>query len=198
MHANGTLRAYAMVGLVILSLSLANCVSRREDEVFDPERYTPVFPTERTPFKIVFYEDQETETPPTMQETPLPEIVEEIFKFGSNSAVFNGITAPTTFTINEAWLLTVITTYHWNDARGATPGTIGLRAADGTTYGPWQASGLPGQGGVPDAYWVAHPGIVIPPGTYSVIDSDPSTWAQNADTGGAGMAWASGVRQGNK
>jgi len=145
-----------------------------------------------------YYEDQETEPPPTKQETPIPAgNEEEIFSVRTNMAVYNGITGPPTFTINEAWLLTVITTYHWNDEQGATPGTIGLRAADGTTYGPWQASGLPGQGGVPNAYWVAYPGIVIPPGAYTVTDSDPSTWSQNSETGGLGIAWASGVRQGN-
>jgi hypothetical protein len=70
-----------------------------------------------------------------------------------------------------------------------------LRASDGTPYGPWQATGEPGQGGVPDAAWVVRPNIVIPPGTYTVLDSDPSTWAQNQETGGAGMAWGSGIRQ---
>jgi hypothetical protein len=89
-------------------------------------------------------------------------------------------------------------TYHWNDAEGmSSPGTIGLRAADGTMYGPWQATGLDGQGGVPNANWVVNPNIIIPPGAYTVIDSDPSTWSQNEETGGAGMAWGKGIRQGN-
>jgi hypothetical protein len=39
---------------------------------------------------------------------------------------------------------------------------------------------------VPNAYWNARPGVTLAPGTYTVIDSDPSTWAQNAGTGGAG------------
>jgi hypothetical protein len=39
---------------------------------------------------------------------------------------------------------------------------------------------------VPNAYWNTRPGVTLAPGTYTVIDSDPSTWAQNAGTGGAG------------
>jgi hypothetical protein len=93
--------------------------------------------------------------------------------------------------------VTLITTYHWNDAQGAAPGTIGLKDANGKLYGPWPASGTPGQGGVPNAYWTVNPNIVIPAGTYTVIDSDPDTWAQNDETGGAGMAWGSGIRQNN-
>ena len=61
----------------------------------------------------------------------------------------------------------------------------------------WQASGITTQGGVPNAYWTVNPGIVIPAGTYTVIDSDQDTWAQNDETGGAGIAWGMGIRQGN-
>ena len=102
-------------------------------------------------------------------------------------AVDNGPTAPATFTVNSPHLVTYIRNYHWNYARGATPGTIGLKDRDGKIYGPWQAGGLPGQGGVPDAYWEVFPNVVIPAGTYTVIDSDPSTWSHNTGTGGVGM-----------
>jgi hypothetical protein len=122
---------------------------------------------------------------------------EEFFRVASLGGANNGATKPTTFSINKSWLVTKITTYHWNNGQGKTPGTVGLRAADGTTYGPWQATGEPGSGGVPNAYWVVRPNIVIPPGTYTVLDSDPSTWAQNEETGGAGMSWGSGIRQEN-
>ena len=64
-------------------------------------------------------------------------------------------------------------------------------------YGPWQAEGSDGQGGVPNAYWTVHPNIVIPAGDYALIDSDPGTWAQNGETGGVGMSFGSGIRQGN-
>ena len=130
--------------------------------------------------------------------TITPTIANEVEFFGvkSDGGAYNGATVPTTFTINEAWLVTAITTYHWNDGEGTTaPGTIGLKDANGEVYGPWQASGAPGVGGVPNAYWTVNPGIVIPAGTYTVIDSDPATWAQNDETGGRGMGWGMGVRQ---
>lgn len=126
---------------------------------------------------------------------PIPsENVEEMFIVTSLGSAHNGAT-PTTFTISEPWLVTEIKTYHWNNGNGVTPGTIGLMAADGTVLGTWQADGLQGSGGVPDAYWVVNPNIVIPSGTYTVIDSDSETWSQNSETNGIGMAWGLGVRQ---
>ena len=128
--------------------------------------------------------------------TPVAGTAEEIFVLTSIGSAHNGATAPTTFTTTRSWQVTEIKTYHWNEGNGAIPGTISLVADDGASYGPWQASGLPGQGDVSNAYWVVNPNIAIPAGTYSIIDSDPDTWAQNSETGGAGMAWVSGVSQG--
>ncbi len=126
---------------------------------------------------------------------PIPnENLEEMFIVTSLGSAHKGAT-PTTFTISESWLVTEIKTYHWNDGNGVTPGTIGLMADDGTVLGTWQADGLQGSGGVPDAYWVVNPNIVIPSGTYTVVDSDPETWSQNSETNGIGMAWGIGVRQ---
>jgi hypothetical protein len=127
-------------------------------------------------------------TPPS---TPVAE--QQIFVVTSIGVANNGATKATRFLTNRPWLVTRIITYHWNNGHGVTPGTISLRADDGTTYGPWQAKGEPGSGGVPDAYWVVTPNINIPPGAYTVLDSDPSTWSQNEETGGAGMAWGYGI-----
>lgn len=103
--------------------------------------------------------------------------------------VYNGPTVPTTFNVNVPHLVTEIHNYHWNDAQGATPGTIGLQDQNGKMYGPWQAVGTPGQGGVPNANWHVYPNIVIPAGTYTIIDSDPVTWSQNGESGGKGMSY---------
>ena len=110
----------------------------------------------------------------------------EIFSVGSLLAVQNGGKSPKV-EFPKAYFLTEITTYHWNDSKGTKPGTIALKAADGTTYGPWQAHA------VNKVYWVANPDLTIPAGSYTVIDSDPGTWAQNAESGGRGMTWASGI-----
>lgn len=139
-----------------------------------------------------------TAVPPADDGVVQSSAVEPIFTITSVGVAYNGASEPTVFTIDESWLVTEIKTYHWNDGKGVVPGTIGLTAADGTTYGPWQATGLPGQGGVENAYWVVSPQVTIPAGSYTVVDSDPATWAKNdADTGGMGMTWAVGIRQGN-
>jgi hypothetical protein len=106
--------------------------------------------------------------------------------------VANGPTRPTTFTLAKPTRITKITTYHWNNGKGATPGTIALRSSTGQVYGPWQASGTPGMGGVPNVHWVVTPDITLPAGTYTVIDSDPASWSHNPQSGNAGMAWADG------
>ena len=109
-----------------------------------------------------------------------------IFTNGNIGGVYNNPSRATTFTLRAPHVITLIMDYHWNNGRGATPGTIALRGSDGRTYGPWQAKGNTGQGGVPNAYWNCYPGITLPAGTYTVIDSDPATWAQNSESGGAG------------
>jgi hypothetical protein len=121
---------------------------------------------------------------------PAPKAVEKIFDNNNPDAVQNQPTRATEMTLNGSLRIARITTYHWNNGQGAPPGTIALRSSTGEVFGPWQASGEPGQGGVPNAYWVVEPDVILPAGIYSVIDSDPATWAQNGATGGAGIAIA--------
>jgi len=104
------------------------------------------------------------------------------------SAVSNNPKKPTLFIFKSQCKLISITNYHWNNAKGSNPGTIGVRSQSGKNFGPWNTSGKPGQGGVPNAYWTANPNVTLPAGTYTVIDSEPSTWAQNAGSGYRGMS----------
>lgn len=109
-------------------------------------------------------------------------------------AVGNRPTVATSFTIEQSHVITSILTYHWNDGRGTQTGTIALRDSAGRVYGPWPAEGSPGQGGVPNANWTSKPNVTLPPGTYSIIDSEPSTWSQNSGSGGCGMSIVKGYR----
>lgn len=112
-----------------------------------------------------------------------------IFDNGNIDAVGNQPTRPTVFEVGRPVTIVRIMTYHWNNAAGTgRPGTIGLLSDTGYWYGPWRAVGQPGQGGVPNAYWVATPNQALPTGTYRVIDSDPSSWSQNGGSYGAGIA----------
>ena len=107
---------------------------------------------------------------------------------GNIYRVFNQPQRPTTFEIDAPAKVIYMMTYHWNDGRGKSPGTVALRHSDGTTYGPWSVTGKPGQGGVPDAYWECEPMVTLNPGRYTVIDSDPGSWAQNDQSGNCGIA----------
>jgi hypothetical protein len=109
-----------------------------------------------------------------------------IFTNGNIGGVYNNPSRATTFTLREPHVITLIMDYHWNNGRGATPGTIALRGSDGRTYGPWQAKGNAGQGGAPNAYWNTYPNVTLPAGSYTVVDSDPASWAQNSGSQGCG------------
>ena len=130
---------------------------------------------------------------------PSPEENEErVFSQSVCAGVSNDPPNPTIFTIDEPRTITKIGTYHWNQASGDTPGTIGLKDSNGKVYGPWQASGEPGQGGVPDAYWIVSlsPAVELPPGTYSIMDSNPSTWSYGSESDSAGIATVVGLKAG--
>jgi hypothetical protein len=117
---------------------------------------------------------------------PLPDPgAPAIARNGGVGATQPGATRPPTFEINAPLLIAQVMTYHYG--AGRQPGTIALQHADGTTYGPWPAAGAIGQGGVPNAYWWAQPNVVVKPGRYTVLDSDPATWSVEASTQGAGI-----------
>lgn len=113
---------------------------------------------------------------------------QRLFDNGNLANVQNQPTQPTIFTLDRSAGITTIRTYHWNDHRGATPGTITLKGDSGETYDLWQATGEPGMGGLPNAYWAVHPNVTLNSGAYTVIDSDPSSWSQDNESGGAGFA----------
>ena len=124
---------------------------------------------------------------PAITQQNLPSVTDPIiFTNGNIAGVQNGPTRPTTFTITAAYQVTFMYDYHYFN-NGKLPGTIALRHADGTVYGPWKAEGALGQGGVKNAYWFVRPNVEIKAGAYTVIDSDPSTWSQNAGSSGAGF-----------
>lgn len=117
----------------------------------------------------------------------------KLFDNGNIYAVENGPAGhPTTFTLSRACVITLIQNYHWNGGRGAAAGEIWLVDRKGQKFGPWKARGFAGSGGAPNVYWRVYPNSAIGPGTYTVMDSDPRTWSQNAGTQGAGMSLIEG------
>ncbi|EKD33320.1 MAG: hypothetical protein ACD_76C00045G0006 [uncultured bacterium] len=123
---------------------------------------------------FLFYEDTTLSEP------------REIFRVDSLYTVFGGGT-PTAFTLDKTYRVTELGTYHWNDGNGSPAQTLQIVSADGKTYGPWQTT-------IRDRYyWIATIDIELPPGSYTVIDSEPATWAQNEETKGMGIAWMFGA-----
>ena len=105
-----------------------------------------------------------------------------IFNSWNLGSVVNAPTCSPFFTINEPQMITYIDSYHWNYGQGAPAGTIGLRDGYGTIFGPWQAETSHDGGEVPRGYWIVHPQVAIPPGTYTIEDSDPDTWSKNSES----------------
>ncbi|PIQ23468.1 hypothetical protein COW36_09225 [bacterium (Candidatus Blackallbacteria) CG17_big_fil_post_rev_8_21_14_2_50_48_46] len=132
---------------------------------------------------------------PSPTASVIPAADQLIFDNGNILAVFNRPTAATTFHLEKATLITYLQTYHWNEGQGSTGGTVSLEDNSGKIYGPWKVQTRPGQGGVPNAYWFAEPQVIVPAGTYHVLDSEPSTWSQNSANGGQGMALVRGIPQ---
>ncbi len=137
--------------------------------------------------------EQPTNRPPDRPPTKPPGSSEvDLFNSMNVYGVGNQPTAAASFTLRQPHVITSIMTYHWNDGRGTRAGTIALRDASGRTYGPWSVTGTPGQGGVPNANWTCAPNIEIPAGAYTIIDSEPPTWSQNAQSRGRGIAVVKG------
>src|SRR5687768_16906267 len=86
----------------------------------------------------------------------------ELFNNTNIFGVNNGPTRSTQFTLNAPARITQLVTYHWNIRRGATPGMIALANARGQIVGQFTAIGTPGQGGVPNANWVANVNLTLP------------------------------------
>lgn len=120
----------------------------------------------------------------------------EVFAGSGTGAVVNGGKPPTFSTKGQAYCVTSVQTYHWNNGKGQAPGTIALRQVSGPAgfdaeAGPFKAMGSAGQNGAPNVNWqvtlstAPAPDAVID-GTYQCIDSSPATWS-TATAGGPGF-----------
>jgi len=107
------------------------------------------------------------------------------------AGVSSGPQNPTTFVLNSTSEITQLATYHWNGGAGATPGTIALQlqVPSGVvpTFGPFMTVGVSGQNNVANAAWVATPNVIVPAGTYTVVDSGPATWSFNSGSNNSGF-----------
>jgi hypothetical protein len=145
------------------------------------------------PYDDLVPKEQSSMRPATSAPTPAPPAKPvTLFDNGNPIAIHAGGKAPS-FKLGTAATITAMTSYHYIVGGGPSPGTLGLKGADGTMYGPWQCKGEDGQGGVKNAFWVAEPNADVPAGTYTIVDSDPSTWSTNSKAGGKGFATVNGI-----
>jgi hypothetical protein len=113
----------------------------------------------------------------------------------------------TSFTLAQASYITRVWTYHYDSVIGTSTPTVAFKnTKTGALIGPWSQAGYRNYSveagsaasdprnvvGPPDNYWVAYPGVVVPAGTYQVIDSAPESWAYTSDLGNRGVAWVYG------
>jgi hypothetical protein len=117
----------------------------------------------------------------------------DLYNNTNSASVLSRPTAPTGFALFHPANVTEIVTYHWNNGRGAAPGTITLRGPGGRVFGPFRARGVGGQNNAPDVNWVADINVTLPAGAYTVVDSDPATWSQNAQSQNRGFAIVRGT-----
>jgi hypothetical protein len=114
-----------------------------------------------------------------------------LFDNGNIYGVSNGGKQPSFSTKGIAYCLIQITTYHWNDGRGAIPGTISLVSSTGLKIGPRKAIASAGQGNAPNVYWKVDSSAKAKPtiinGIYKCVDSNPSTWSQDSQSNGFGF-----------
>jgi hypothetical protein len=113
----------------------------------------------------------------------------EIWRAGNVGGILDkhAPATPPTVIHDRVYYVTEVYSYHWNGSKGAPAGEVSMRGADGTTYGPWKTELFN------KVYWLARPNIEMPAGTYTLLDSAPETWAQNAESKGQGMGWAVGI-----
>ena len=115
------------------------------------------------------------------------QVSQTIFNTYNVDAVGNRPRTATVFNLSEPMRVTSIMTYHWNHGRGAPGGTVSVRSADGRVYGPWPVTASSGSG-AQNVNWTAQPNVVLPAGSYTVLDSDAATWSQNLGSSGRGFA----------
>ena len=120
-----------------------------------------------------------------------------IYDSWNRDGVGNAPTSLPVFSVTNPTKILEVSDYHWNAGFGQDPagidGQISIyNDATDALVGSWSATS--------DArhiFWFAEPDIVLAPGSYRVVDSDPATWSYSltnyAPLPGDGPDWKPGV-----
>lgn len=131
-------------------------------------------------------------SPAPVANQPLPPVDGSlIFNNWNKAMVYNGASAKTYFFLIQRTTITRIMNYHWSNGNGRSPGSVGIKYANGNQAGSWQSIGTSGTGGAQNVNWVVSPNVTLEPGLYEITDSDPGSWSQNSGSFGCGftMIW---------
>ena len=109
--------------------------------------------------------------------------VTTLFDNWNTAAVVSNVQVEPTVTITQSTLVTQIVDYHYNRGLGEPPGSIWFYdQSTYTVYGPYQATGSYG-----NTAWTVEPNIIVPPGSYRVIDHG-AFWSCNNQSGLVGFS----------
>ena len=136
---------------------------------------------------------------PTVTSSPEIEVIVgkeiEIFNNRNTGTVENNPTNPTRFTIDNPYYITRVNNYHWNYEQGKDPTGKHLKLRDekGQDFAQCEFSATSSAAGkTPNVNWICSPNVILPAGTYTVIDPDPQTWSHNRESGNAGFSLITG------
>lgn len=101
---------------------------------------------------------------------------------------------PLQLKLENAVKITKIQNFHTNVANGSSL-KIKLISAKGQIYGPWAAKKVFFEGFEQYECWQVVPNILLPPGVYTIIDSEPSTWLTNTQSNNRGFSRIIGIKK---
>jgi hypothetical protein len=137
-----------------------------------------VQPVEETNKENVNQPERHTNHSDSRNEDPPSVTIFQIGQFGIS--VLKNPKKDCSFTLNERYCITKITTDHNNSGKGTYEvGAIGIAGINGGEIKQWHARGYPDQNGLTNCKWVIRPHIILEPGQYSIIDSDRESWSKN-------------------
>ena len=125
---------------------------------------------------------------------------ELIYNSWNGAGTANGPTVDTVFTLTKPTTIAALVNYHWNNGAGQDAATVNAwigieRIVSGkpnVLVGQWPVTSKPGAYGMEDTWWYAYPNLLLAPGTYKIIDSDPATWSFTDGGSADGPDWEAG------
>ena len=118
-----------------------------------------------------------------------------VFNNANTAAVTNctaGVACGPVFHLTAPTFVGQIVTYHWTGGQGEVAGRVSIGLSGATAVAAAVATGSPATKNVL-ANWTVSVNRTLAAGAYTVVDTRPSTWSQNAGSQHKGFAIVSGT-----